>query len=69
MKTDPKTRKELLFAPEDLSAVQEKVTEWLKEQNSKGEFELSWTCGGSFVGGAFVNVNSSAELADVVFGY
>ena len=69
MKTDEKSRDDHQFTPEVRSAVQKKMTEWLNEQNRKGEFEISWTSGGSFVGGAFVNVNSSAELADIVFGY
>ena len=68
MKIHSTTHNRLLLSAEEFSAVQEKMTEWLDEQNMNGEFETSWAGAGSFVGGGFVNVNSSEELAAAVFG-
>ena len=68
MKIHSTTHSRLLLSAEEFSAVQKKMTEWLDEQNMNGEFETSWAGAGRIVGGGFVNVNSSEELAAAVFG-
>ena len=45
-----------------------KVAAWLVEQNEIGDFESSWAGAGSIVGGGFVGVDSSEELASAIFG-
>jgi len=58
----------LVLSTEEYSAVQKKMTEWLDEEKKNGEFEMSWAGAGRIVGGGFVNVNSSEELAAAIFG-
>jgi hypothetical protein len=68
MKIQSTAHRRLLLSAKEYAAVQEKMTKWLDEQKKNGEFETTWAGAGSFVGGGFMNVNSSEELAAVVFG-
>ncbi len=68
MKTYSTPQRSQALSPEDVSAVRAKVEEWLDGQIRSGEFESSWTGAVSIVGGGFPGVNSSEELAAVLFG-
>jgi len=68
MKIHSTAHRKLLLSAKEYSAVQEKMTEWIDEQNKNGDFETSWAGAGRIVGGGFMNVNSSEELAAAIFG-
>lgn len=68
MKIHSTAHRKLLLSAKEYAAVQEKMTEWIDEQNKNGDFETSWAGAGRIVGGGFVNVNSSEELAAAIFG-
>lgn len=56
------------MSPEEISAVQAKVSAWLVEQNESGDFESSWAGAGSIVGGSFIGVDSPEGLTSAIFG-
>ena len=68
MNVHSNSQRKQLMSPEEISAVQAKVSAWLDEQNASGGFESSWTGAGSIVGGGFIGVDSTEGLTSAIFG-